>query len=261
MEKRELHDLVYKLGSKSGTPLKAQDSLIIIVDGKETKNTLQDLFFGYKQESGSVRGYSILQSCEIVHNSEQQFYYLMAGAKKVYFKNSTTGELIGIKSIEKPLIQWNDKDITEEEITTFKQIIDQFRKTPTVEKKPEVEEPKKEEPKAEEPKKEEPKPEVKEEAPIDIEATAEYQAEKSALVDQGYSETSLDNLRIFTHTELRPYIIRISEGGFGAIALIEHEGEWRFGNNGEGKVLVIEEKGPIIKDRVEKQTEEKESVA
>ncbi len=113
-----LEQLIYLLGSNSGTPLTENDNLALVIDGIITKIPVKDLFIDFKQNDESITGYSVLGHFDV--NDKNQ---LIHKGRTIHFLNKSNGEPIGIIEIRKPTLQNGDKKISKKQLDDYVNIL------------------------------------------------------------------------------------------------------------------------------------------
>lgn len=182
MTKVKIEQKNYYLINKDGSEAKFSDikSLVLKVDDVVSETQIQDLFIKISNiDRNCIKGYSIL--------------YTILDEADFSVVNKETGENYQFGLIENPAIQWNDKEITEEQENQYLKIIESI-----IESKQQEQEP---------PKTEEiiPPTPLVEETPIPEEVPAvveqeivseAYESEKKDFLEKGYKEFSSDNFRV-----------------------------------------------------------------
>ena len=113
----KLQQKVFKLGSKSSKPLDFNDELYLVINGERTMIPLKSLFLSYSQDQSSITGHSLLSKAKIVAHS------FKVGHNSVGIYCARTKENIGIMRVSNPMIQMNDKPLTQEYLDKFSKTI------------------------------------------------------------------------------------------------------------------------------------------
>jgi len=117
----ELYDRKFYFKSVKGDhAVKFTDNteLLLCINGKQTTTKIEDLFISADFNSEYLRGYSALQIMESDGT-------IKLGDNKVAisFVEKNTGTIIYIYDVKKPLIIWNDEEITAEQMVKYGDIL------------------------------------------------------------------------------------------------------------------------------------------
>lgn len=183
---------VLRLGSESGNPISITDNILLVVNGVKTNLKAMDFFKRYEQEEHCIIGYSIFGDKPLLNNVIQVPAPDSTNIQ-VNFWNKNTDEEIFISLIKNPMFQLGDREVDEQ--SAIEKLIAEVLK----QKPEEIIEVKEEKIDISEKLdiKKDIEEEEEEEEKLDEELVcSEYEIIKKKLVEKGYKEYSLGNMRL-----------------------------------------------------------------
>lgn len=241
-----LEQKVYQLATVDGTRLKlnSKPEIFLVLNGVNTGVPIENLFTNQKatfdNEDNTYKGYSILSL--IGHTPEALIIGDDEGDIKITFIESSTQKTLVVSKIKNPFFQFNDEQITGEQlesaINDIKNLLRPARVEPTITEEGST---------SGEPTsvvEESEQPEQKEEDIIN----GEYEKDKVDLLGEGYKEYSFKNFRFLKNGDKKPILVQLEKEDYKSIPVdkTDYENVFSFKSGEESRLVKLIDETLVI---------------
>jgi hypothetical protein len=112
----------YADGTNTNLTVNREDEIVLIINNELTRLPLKDLFYIYEPYSNGIKGYSILEQCEILESGKLRD----SRGNTILLFNKSTKSVLYFKSIVNPILQMNNKYIDHSIVTDYRSLIDTY---------------------------------------------------------------------------------------------------------------------------------------